>query len=332
MHRRPLALSGVLSPGLCRVHVWLANVFVALIVLFGHGPSGAAEPLTLHLAIAEDSGVYRALALELDTRLSAKGLRLVLVETRHSEGPLPASPLWLAAGPDALERLFREQPGTPVLSLLNTREFYEALVQSYRPGPYHSAIYQDPPPLRQIQLLHVLLPEAKRIGVLHSPEYAEPLHALQAQAATLGVTLTPVALSGNQAMLPPLLSLLNSNDALLALADSKLINRRSLKMLLLTSYRARKPVLGNSEAMVAAGALASSYASIAHIADQAERVVQQALRVTPVTLPAPAYAESFSIRVNSHVARSLGLRLPEPVQLEQQLRAVQDSSATSSAP
>ena len=113
-------------------------------------------------------------------------------------------------------------------------------------------------------------------------------------------------------------SLLEQSDVLLSLPAPRIYNRKSLKGILLSSYRQQKPVVSYSPSHVKYGALASIYTTPADIGRQIARLANQILQARP---PAQRefYAADFNILVNQRVARSLGIDLPETGDIVRQL-------------
>jgi putative ABC transport system substrate-binding protein len=115
-------------------------------------------------------------------------------------------------------------------------------------------------------------------------------------------------------------NLLPRVDLLLALPDSKIYKRDNIKSILVTSYRHQRPVIAFSKAFVNAGALAAIYSTPDQIARQASDLLN--------TLPAgisqlpPAQAPSlFAISINSAVAQSLNLDVPDEAVIRRSLQA-----------
>jgi putative tryptophan/tyrosine transport system substrate-binding protein len=87
---------------------------------------------------------------------------------------------------------------------------------------------------------------------------------------------------------------------------------------LLASFRARVPLLAFSPSYVRAGALLALYVTPEQVGQQVASVVRGVLQGK--SLPSsPLYAQNFSVAVNEHVARSLGLDL-DANELGNQLR------------
>ena len=89
---------------------------------------------------------------------------------------------------------------------------------------------------------------------------------------------------------------------------------------LLTSYRAKIPVVGFSEGLVKAGALLALYSSGRQQGKQGAEIANRIL-AGDGGLPAPQYPTYFTVRVNSSVARSLGIQMEEEATMAAALAA-----------
>ena len=115
-------------------------------------------------------------------------------------------------------------------------------------------------------------------------------------------------------------NLLTDNDVLLTLPEPDVYNNRSLKGILLSSYRLNKPVISYSPAHVKSGALAAIYTSPVDIGRQLGRLVNQILKNKSLPTNKLIFASDFNIIVNQQVTQSLGLKLPDSKVILDKLR------------
>ena len=108
---------------------------------------------------------------------------------------------------------------------------------------------------------------------------------------------------------------------LLALPTPEVYNRKTLKGILLTSYRQQKPVVSYSPAHVKSGALAAIYASPKNIGEQLVSLIEQVLDNENARRKPFYYASKFDIEVNEQVAKSLNLDLPSREILLQKMQS-----------
>jgi putative tryptophan/tyrosine transport system substrate-binding protein len=108
-------------------------------------------------------------------------------------------------------------------------------------------------------------------------------------------------------------------DAVLAIPDPAVYNRNTIFAILLSTYGAGVPVIGYSQAMVAAGSTAAVFATTADVGMAIARRI--ALFKDKGRLGPTGFGDVFSVAVNADVARSLRLAVPAEGQLRERLEA-----------
>jgi len=244
-------------------------------------------------AVSEFAGVLRALA--------GDTLRLV------DDDP----DLVLALG----EQAFRDAlaaGGPPVLGLAVPRRAADQLITD---DCQCSAIWQGVPLDTQLALLRALLPEARRIGILRAP------HSVwrTLPPAPPGLSLEAVTVPEPDRLGALLRRHLPEWDALLLPEDHSLFDGGAARLVLLTSYRQRVPVVGPDGAYVRAGSVASARVLLKDLAAAALDAVHAHQRLGH--WPAPGFAGHYSLAVNEHVAGAYDLGPVERAPLERILEA-----------
>jgi ABC-type uncharacterized transport system substrate-binding protein len=153
-----------------------------------------------------------------------------------------------------------------------------------------------------------VLPERRRIGLLHSPDTLIDVSDLSMQIAKRGGSLVAQQVPSAEKLFPSLESVFESSDLLLAVPDAAIYNSNSIRNILLASYRKGIPLVGLSQSYVNAGALCAIFSATDQTADQAADAVMSFVRNR--RLPEPQYPAEFTIAVNQQVARSMGIELP----------------------
>lgn len=282
---------------------------------------GQALALSITLLLSEPGGSYQEAAQALRHELEQQGddwrIRQQLAAERRTE---QREDLLVAIGVRALTAVLAEPGHTPVLAILVPRLAYERL----QPRPTTvarplSALYLDQPPARQLALLEQALPEVRRLGALAGLDSAELLLALAETARVNGWELRGRTLGDPTELFRNLEALASQVDALLLLPDAMVVNRSTMHTLLLQSYRKRLPVLAYSAALTEAGAVLGLYATPAQLGREAAGIIRSALRGGELCLPPARYPESYTVRVNQKVARSLGLTLDREADLARRL-------------
>lgn len=288
----------------------------ALILLIFSLLALVARAGEIAIVLADSSAPYQEFASGLQQRLKGSNWQISYVDTEpHAPERQPVA-LIVTAGSEALRKTLASSPKVPILATLLTEHAYQNQIGTSRP-PAISAIYLDQPAQRQARLLRLLFPELQRVGLLLSEQSRQQADSLR--TALAGQRLQPVSefANGEEYILPTLEALMQRSEVLLALPDPLLYSRNTIKPILITSYRHRRPVIAFSPAMVKAGALAALYSTPLQIGRQAAEL----LIAHGTHLPLPATPSKFSIDINRSVADAFGLRLPEESDLFQKLLA-----------
>jgi ABC-type uncharacterized transport system substrate-binding protein len=226
--------------------------------------------------------------------------------------------LIVALGQKAALAVSQWNTDTPVLYTLIPKTTYESLEKSGKlacPHKQCSAVYIDQPLKRLLHILAIAFGR-QHLGVLLGPSSVQQKDALLVQAHKAGFTLHTATARQQDDVLPALDSILQQSALLLSLADPVVYNRRTAKSILLTTYRHRVPVAAYSRAYADAGATLSIYSTPGQIAEQATDVIKTFFNSHKPGLPAPQYPKHYSIRINKHVAESLGLDLEANPELQ----------------
>ncbi|OYY94044.1 MAG: hypothetical protein B7Y41_08920 [Hydrogenophilales bacterium 28-61-23] len=182
-----------------------------------------------------------------------------------------------------------------------------------------SAVYIDQPPARSLGLIGAAFPSARRVGLLVSKENAGVVKVLAQESARRNFEINVATVDSADDVAQALRQVLPESDVLLLVPDAVAINAGNAQNVLLTTYRYRVPVLGFSQGLSKAGAVASVYASPAQIGSQGAQMM--ARLAEGGELPPPQYSSAFSIAFNQHVARSLGVSLPNEADIRRKLGA-----------
>lgn len=302
-----------------RLRCSLLSYALAILAAAGARPCLAAE---IAIVLGEEGSAHAEVAESLRSRLEPAQKVSVY---RAADWP-PAQPaaarFVVAVGSRAAARLVEEAGGAPLLVTLIPREaFARMLADSRRQGAGRpmSALYLDQPVERQLDLVRLALPQARRIGVLLGPETRHRYEALASAAMNRNLQINARQIRQESDLAPALQALLPETDLLLALPDAAVFNAGTIPMILLSAYRHRQPLIGFSPAYTRAGALVSLYSTPAQIGEQAAEMLLAAL--ARGQLPAPQHPRRFVVSTNPHVARSLGIPLESETQLQQRLSA-----------
>ena len=291
-----------------------ALIFLVVCLLLP-GTATAASVLVL---LSEAGGAYAEFAEALKNERAARGGYALTVLTRSelASSDLPGHDAVVAVGAGALRTLAQADSAAPVLSVLVPQSAFDALNPG-EGGRRWTAIHIDQPFTRQVELIRQALPDARRIGTLADAAHPERLQPLRAAVGGTPLQLSAGSFTGEASLFGALTQVLEKSDVFLAMPDPQVHNAGTVRNLLLTSFRARVPVVGFSAAYVRAGAVMSLYSTPEQIARQAADVLAGWVRDR--VWPAPRHPRHFTVTVNAHVARSLGLRIEDGEALRDRL-------------
>lgn len=208
----------------------------------------------------------------------------------------------------------------PIIATLLPRASYRAVLDNQPPGRRPvTALVLDQPVARQMALIRRALPDLQRVAVLPGPQTRPYLEALAHEADARELKLVKAgSIDTPEHIFASLRAVLETADILLALPDTLIYNSASLQNILLTTYRARVPLMAFSPAYVRAGAMLAVYSTPGQIAHQTAAIVrgwQASGRLPVVQIP-----REFAVITNPKVAASLGIALDDPAEIAEYLR------------
>ena len=266
-----------------------------------------ARALDIAVLLSDEGGAYGEFATALQSSLEGSSWRVRWSGSTNSGSP-PKVDLIITVGGDATRSGLTRPDRTPLLATLLPRSAYEKLLSDAAPRGKGgtSAIYLDQPIARFLNLATIVMPEAKRIGLLATSETTGQATTLRHLTQSQGLKMESEEVDSGAEPVAALNRLLPRSDLLLALPDNRIYKRENTRAILLTTFRHQKPVIAFSASYVNAGSLAAVYSTPAQLGRQAGEVIK-ALKGEPVQLPPPLFPSHYSIMVNRSVAQSLGL-------------------------
>lgn len=228
----------------------------------------------------------------------------------------PEDALVITLGPGALSEVRANSPNQPVIAL-----FVPSI--SIADGDFEddgrlTAVFNDPPPVRQARLGELIIPGAQQVAILASPNRASDYEGLMAALEAEGLSARVFVVPSSDQLIRTLSRALSYGDFILGTIDDEIYNRNTIKHLLLTSYRRNRLVIGPSRAYVQAGSVASTYAS-------SQQQIEHGLSALATfrdtgELPDSDYPPDFRVSVNEQVARSMNIPVPSEDQLQDALQ------------
>ena len=297
-------------------------VFRAWFLLLAFTLLPQAMAANVALVLSDNGGPYAEFATSFEEYSSKSSWKISFVGTIDEQNKAQSRPdLIIAVGSEAFRATLALGLNTPVLATLIPRNSYEKILAESgrsRPRGSTSAIVLDQPPARLGAFIRNLLPTYQRVGLLSSAETRAQLPAFRQSFG--GLILDAEDVSADPALLGALSNLLPRVNLLLALPDSTIYKRENIKSILVTTFRYQRPVIAFSKAFVTAGALAAIYSTPSQLARQSADLLL-ALPAGATSLPAIQMPSQFAISINSNVAQSLNLDLPDETSLRRALQA-----------
>ncbi|MCF8159809.1 MAG: hypothetical protein K9J76_03835 [Polaromonas sp.] len=278
--------------------------------------SGAHAELRVVIVSSDSTAAYAAAANAFITSVELAGVPRADVQQMNVNEWTAANAqvtarnpqAFVALGTEAAASLARAKLMAPVLSALVPRSSFERVLRESgrKVSPQFNALYLDQPLQRQLALIRLALPQAKRVGILWGPDSLTRALALRPLASANGLVFQEASVDDSSSLFPALQSVLENSDVMLALADPLVFNSNSIQNILMTTIRHKVPLVAFSPAYARAGAMLALYSTPTQAGSQAGRwaIGVLANRVLPELALEPL---DFEISVNEQVARVLGL-------------------------
>ena len=282
---------------------------LTLLLLGGLVPpraSRAGEPYDLRVIVGDDNEAQRQILQALRRRYPS----MVADGDAGKLGRAGRPVVYLAVGPAALRTALSAALDGPLISLFTSRQTYVRLLDERGLAQRRvTAIYAEPSPAQQMQLIALLYKRSVNVGTLLSGQtaYMTPLLQQAAREHKLDLALKTVA---PDETLSRALTDLASSNVLLISPDSSLYTAENLRQLLESTYRRAQPVIGFSAALVGAGTLASAYSTVDDTISQLDSMLEPA---AAGRLPEAQYPRYWRVAVNENVARSLNVIVDDTV-------------------
>src|SRR5690606_17661847 len=216
----------------------------------------AVQALEILVAAGEDSPALQRFVVGLQAIRPDDRVRFSPADELPAPAAFANDVRLILIGPQLLDWRQRSVEGPPTLVMhVNRVEARQILGKRQPPGI--TLLWSDPPLSRQLNLLRLLLPQSRRIGVLYSNDSAFLIQELRQLAPEdLQINAQFWANTRNPRRVS---RLLDQIYVLQSLDDPQLSTPRPITTLLLTSYIRHQALIGPTAAFVHAGRLVSTY-------------------------------------------------------------------------
>ena len=216
--------------------------------------------------------------------------------------------LVVAIGPAAIENAIDNYPHVSKL-------FISTDAESFKPDDgtdkNDAILYMTQSYCRQIHLIRLLNKNWKTISILNSQKKPIDRDSIQDCSNRYRINTYIVSTDVDEDLNQKIKHALHHSDVLLALPDSDIYNSKSVKNILLTSYRYRKPVIAFSRNFVNAGALAAIHSSSDHLALSTSELIRGFFDSGNRFQRSVNHPQAFDVSINKQVFRALDLALPD---------------------
>jgi ABC-type uncharacterized transport system substrate-binding protein len=224
--------------------------------------------------------------------------------------PMEEPALIVTVGTRAAQQVLRRGDQTPVLKVLLPDIAHRQLETDRAASPQRvvAAIVLDQPVERQLAIAATLLPDARQAGALFRTDDDPAMARYRSEAMRFGLVADPERVDSEDEVSDHIEALIERSDVVLALYDHRLFRPVTAKWMLYLAFQERRPIIGFSNALLKAGAVAAVYSTPEQIGLHAAETVKNWLSgAPPQAVQSPAY---YNIGINRPVARALGIEVP----------------------
>jgi putative ABC transport system substrate-binding protein len=172
----------------------------------------------------------------------------------------------------------------------------------------------DIPVKKQFSILKSSIPYLKRIVAFYNPRETEAvIRRAQSVAEEFNFSFEAIPISSEKDIINSLNKLTGKQDALWAVADSRVYTPQNTQFIILETLRSGIPFIGISSSFVKAGALISFSCNYRENGQQAAGLAVRILNGESPSNLAIATPEKIEISVNANTAKHIKVQLPENI-------------------
>ena len=230
------------------------------------------------------------------------------VQSKIIDLKTPRTDLIFAVGSQATKLALSQIQSVPVVSALIMSE--DLIVQS----SYATGIVLKYPMSVQLKWLKIILPDVKRVGILYSPDtYSELVNEARQEAARIGLEIVAISVDNPRNLPASLNEMYRRSDVLLAIPDSVIYSGKTLKQVMLSSFRNRVPLIGLSRNWVKAGAIYAIEGDFKSIGIQSAALADSILQKNKMPANSFYFPNDVNLIINErtmhHMRRDIDARI-----------------------
>lgn len=277
---------------------WLSLSSIVLCLLVCFSANAAEKPVAI-ITDHQAQPHYRSIISSFKQSLSTHNLDIQIInfdEKALIEATLQNKDVCvISIGSQSFEKINKASPACS-LSLLVSRNQFQQSSATFRRSA--SAIYLNQPLARIAAVLRQTLKHAQKASIVVSNDWPEDIDIKNTK-----MDFYIKHIDSGDSIIQAFRQASRNTDFVIAIPDANIYNKSNIKNILLTTYKAKTPLIGYSMALSRAGSLISVYTPAEQLGRQAaEWFINGHKKMTG----APKY---FKVELNQNVAKSLNIKL-----------------------
>jgi putative tryptophan/tyrosine transport system substrate-binding protein len=276
-------------------------------------------PYRVAIFISHDIDAYRTTLTGIQQRFTGESIRTVWDLYQLEGSPEEAlrclskakgngTHLIISLGTVATETICRKAPQIPIVGGLLLKP---GCLKNLTNG---TGVTLEISPEVSLQWILKVIPSAQNIGVMYNPvENQATIEKALIAAGRLGITLHPEAVRKPTELPKALKAILKRSDVIWGVPDAMILNPKTAKTILLSSFRNRIPFFGPSMSWTKAGAFQALGHDYTNMGDQCARVAIRILKGEKPELIPIVPLEDPICYINQKTAWHMKIKLPDTI-------------------
>jgi len=224
-----------------------------------------------------------------------------------SENIVETHDLIVTLGSKSTASILKLKFDKPVFSLLITERAFDSLNKLKNKNQTWTSLLLNHSIERQLLLIKHMLGENTTVGTIFGPYSSKYKNKVIEASKKVGLKLEHETAHITDQLISSLKNLTRRSDVLLAIPDPVTFNKKTIRGILLLTYRKNIPVIGFSKSYVIAGSAASIYSTPEQISNNATELLTDFLKNDLNFSKTKYQPKNFSISMNNKVIKTLGI-------------------------